>query len=552
MKNIKTTRVWGWAALGMGLLIFFSLAFRLDRLPLFEPDEARYAEVSREMNETGQFLIPQLNYQPRITKPALFHWMIAGSQRVIPSFVAASRAPSVLAGAVLMTILSLFVWRYFPTRRSTPVVLTLLGSLSLFWIMARMAMVDLCLTTCITTSLLLLFGWEQQRDRRILFWMAGGAIALGFNFKGPLAYAAPLVVFWIYAAWRGQAVSIWRMLPWGRWLILTVALSLPWFVAVIWKEGHSASQFFLGNEVIGRLVGRGENRAQGFFYYIGIIPVILLPWTGLFIRGLWQTKHEIQKEGRHAWAQAHPLEAFLVVWVLAIPVFLSFVSAKMIQYILPIIPGVALYVALKLNREETKPQFPLKFPAVGFGVLVTGVFLLFAALETGTVKGIPILAAFGALLLILTFLVSFSARWRILPAIIGSAVIALACYQGLQATLSGMNTVWNSQRAWGQLALPYVRPGVQLLTHGQIPSSVLTEVKTPILQTDPWFSIAAFADHQPVMLLGRRAEISHFRKILSLPPYDEMHIEVFTLEAGDGKHAFAFNRAYIEKFHPKL
>jgi 4-amino-4-deoxy-L-arabinose transferase-like glycosyltransferase len=545
-----SSRTGGWLAIAVGALILASLCFRLDYLPLYEPDEARNAEVSREMNETGQFLIPQLNYEPRIKKPALFQWIVAGSQRLFDSFDTASRAPSVLAGIVMLLTLGGLGRRFLPFPASVACLMAVQGTMILFWMMARMAMVDLWLAWCVAWASLLLYGWERQRDRRRLFWLAGLAMALGFNFKGPIALALPLVAFWSYAAWRGEAGVLWRSAPWMRWFLTVCIFSVPWFIAVIWRQGHEASAYFLGSELIGRFFGDGESRSRGLFFYVGVLPLVILPWTGLLGVGLRRVGREIRGAGFRGWAISHPWESFLLSWGIGGAIFLSLGSAKMIQYSLPLIPGLALFIAHRVGQESSAPESDGSFPRVGFVVLAGLALGIFGLATVGLLKGALLLTAGGGVLLILAVLPSIFARWRNVRGVLGMALVALIAYQGMQMALTDLPSLWKTRRDFGRLAQPYLKTGVKVLIIGQVPSSVLTEVCGPVREVDPWESITAFAGSEPVMLLGRRSEISHFRAILAMPPYQAMGIQVFAIDADRNKYAFAFNRAYVDRFGP--
>ncbi len=74
-----------------------SIFWRLGYLPLLDPDEAHYAEITREMMSAQEFVVPLLDGQPHIDKPVLFHWMQAGSFRVLGQTEFAARLPSALS-----------------------------------------------------------------------------------------------------------------------------------------------------------------------------------------------------------------------------------------------------------------------------------------------------------------------------------------------------------------------------------------------------------------------------------------------------------------------
>jgi hypothetical protein len=231
-------------------------------------------------------------------------------------------------------------------------------------------------------------------------------------------------------------------------------------------------------------------------------------------------------------------------------VFLSLGSAKMIQYSLPLIPGLALFGAHTAGRETSSSEKESAFPRIGFVILalVAGSVLGCALAEL--LKGALLLTLCGVVLLVLTGLPVFSMRWRTVPGVVGIALIAVVTYVGIQLSLPDLPNLWKTRRDFGRLAQPYLRPGVKLLTHGSVPSSLVTEVRAPVTEIDPWESITAFAGAEPVMLLGRCPEIRHLRTIMGMPPYKAMGIEVVTIDAGNGKYAFAFNHAYVARFGP--
>ena len=86
----------GWIAL-VWLVVFWRLGY----LPLLDPDEAHYAEITREMMSARDLVVPLLNGEPHIDKPVLFHWLQAGSFRVLGQTEFAARLPSAISALLL-------------------------------------------------------------------------------------------------------------------------------------------------------------------------------------------------------------------------------------------------------------------------------------------------------------------------------------------------------------------------------------------------------------------------------------------------------------------
>jgi len=104
-------------AAGWVLLVWVVLFWRLGYLPLLDPDEAHYAEITREMMDAQDLVVPLLNGQPHIDKPVLFHWVQAGSFRMLGRTEFAARLPSALSAMLLFLVTAWAGSRLF--RRDT-------------------------------------------------------------------------------------------------------------------------------------------------------------------------------------------------------------------------------------------------------------------------------------------------------------------------------------------------------------------------------------------------------------------------------------------------
>jgi len=155
--------------------------FHLGSPPLTSPNEGLYAEVAREMNETGEFVIPRANGVVYLEKPPLLYWLTAVSMRLSGENAFAARLPSALAAIVTVVIVVAAGRRLFGSRAGMLSGVVLATSLG-FALVARQVLFDSLLTFWTTVALLgFWFGTETADDTRLSpkRWLLAGYVALG-------------------------------------------------------------------------------------------------------------------------------------------------------------------------------------------------------------------------------------------------------------------------------------------------------------------------------------------------------------------------------------
>ena len=357
----------------VGLLFLGVLGTR----SLNEPDEGRYAEIAREMVETGNWLVPQIWYVPHLDKPPLTYWAVAASLSALGVNEWSARLPLALAALSA-------VWATFLMVRSLagPAAgrwsVLMLGTATLFWVMARMLTTDMFLTQFIAWAIY--FFWRSWRAldplsgplpvpaarsdrpeepdpdsaaeacgfaaRRSFGWqlaawaaMAGGALT-----KGPIALVIPLVSFGVLLWWRrqvaGPRLSI-LLLGALAGLSLFTLLAVPWFW-MIWDRVPHSFDYMVRGQVVGHaLQAAAKNRAQPFWFFGPVLLAGFLPWT-LLLGWLWRRAHwrSLDAQTQEGWL-------LLGVWAGATFLLFSINSAKLMHYILPMFPPLAALVALR-------------------------------------------------------------------------------------------------------------------------------------------------------------------------------------------------------------
>ena len=358
--------------LALGILIFF---FNLGGRDLWEPDETRYAVVAREMAQSGEWVLPQLNGQIYSEKPPLFFWLVNLSVFFLgENSELANRLPSALAGYIIILITFLFGERLFNLRAGFFSSLVLATSL-FFPQLSRWMMLDSLFTLFFLLTLFSLYlGYEKEDRRRRYYLLAGLFTGLAILMKGPVAYLA-IVSFLIFAFIQKDVKKCWnRDLLLG--LFLSLAVVLMWLIPACWIGGEDYTKRILFGQTIGRLAGRGEHfHPESFFFYFIRFPIEFLPWTVFMPIALFcgLGKGEKRKEF-----------LFLSVWFFFVFLFFTFSTGKKDNYLLPLYPAAAMMVGwlwdFGLRSEEGRRGFI-------YGLVILG--LLFFVPLVLFLSGVP-------------------------------------------------------------------------------------------------------------------------------------------------------------------
>ena len=349
---------------------------------LWDVDEGVNVGCTREMMESGTWVVPTFNGELRTAKPIMLYWI----QRV--SFGAfgvdewAARFPAVLLGlgTVLLT--------YELARRMFDAATGLLGGIVLataieFCKLSHAATPDAPLIFFITLTLYLFWIGHEYGGRT---WFFTAAVASGFATltKGPVGLAMPGLIVFLYFAWNRELKRFldWRLV---RGVLLWLLVAAPWYGLVI-AETRGAYLAFFKNENAGRFLNAMEGHRGPVVYYLGALFAFFAPWC-VFLGGA--TWFAVRSAVARTAASAGGLPVtdlrahrFLICWVAAYLVFFSFAATKLPNYIAPLYPALAILTARFLVRwrnaeiELPKWTMPLAVAGVALVGLVVAVGLL--------------------------------------------------------------------------------------------------------------------------------------------------------------------------------
>jgi len=334
--------------------------------PLFNPDEGRYAEIPREMLSGGDWVIPHLNGVAYVEKPPLQYWATAISLSVFGQSEFAARLYTALCALGTLAVVwftGRVLWGLAAAWQATAV---LAGSL-LFIVLGQLLTLDMSLTLYTTLSLCA-FLLAQAAGRRVQpaaagrgggaaagsdvaarrwMWVAWAAAALGVLTKGLVAAAIPAAVLVVYTV-LARDVSPWRRLELTRGLPLFLLIAVPWY-ALAASRLPNFLEFFFVHEHLARYLTPSADREEVWWFFVAVFLLGSVPWTVSAVRvvALGWRPGVLRGEFDH--------RRFLWVWVVFVVGFFSLSDSKLIPYILPAMPALALLIGASpvgaLRRE---------------------------------------------------------------------------------------------------------------------------------------------------------------------------------------------------------
>ncbi|CAH1668407.1 ArnT family glycosyltransferase [Chelatococcus asaccharovorans] len=426
-----------WIAVSVLLLI--ALAAFLPGFASLQPmdrDEPRFAQATKQMLESGDFIDIRFQDEARHKKPIGIYWLqgavVATADALgVPqarTTIALYRIPS-LVGAVATVLLTYWAGLMLGlARREAFLAGAFMASSILLGVEARFAKTDAVLTACsvaVMGGLAMAFLRPQQRfslPGAIAFW---GTVALAVLVKGPITPMIAGLATIILCVHQRSGRWLLALRP-GLGVILVALVVAPWFVAIWVKSGGTFFTEAIGNDMLGKVAsGQEKHGAPPGFYLLAFFgtfwPAAVL--TAIAVPFVWRHRRE-------------PWVVFCLAWILPSWLVFEAVPTKLPHYVLPLYAAIAVLTVRAIFAGAVGPHRPLAKSATvlipliplcvgvglsAFGLTYDGV-LPYAALP-GFVLAVAI--AVGAWLLFL--------RGKV----IASALISLVAALALSATTFG-------------------------------------------------------------------------------------------------------------------
>lgn len=373
------------AAPWVAVLLWFLLAgWGLGSYPLSEPDEGRNGTAALEVATGGHWLVPTYDGVVLLDKPLL--WFDAAALAILglgPGELAV-RLPSLLFTAATLLLVARFASRLYGSIAAWVAGLVLATS-PLVLTFARIAIFDPMLGFFVVLALVLFHEAVQASDGRAgagrVVASAWLAMAAGVLVKGPVAVAIPLLVAVPYAAWRRRTRAVWSWAGAAGFL----ALVGGWAGYVEWRvPGYL--EYVVLTETWGRLTSSVESVDLGWSGPIrSLVPILVggtLPWC---VIAAWGWAHARRRGTvRGDGGLAAQSTAFLVLWLVVPLLLFAYAEPKRLQYMVPVVPAVALLLAAVAARGAVTPG---AIRAGAVTLVPVGAALLLAGLQVWPVLG---------------------------------------------------------------------------------------------------------------------------------------------------------------------
>jgi 4-amino-4-deoxy-L-arabinose transferase-like glycosyltransferase len=362
---------------GLGLIYFSMIGLR----PFSNPDEGRYAEIPREMVATGDWITPRLNGVLYFEKPPFFYWLEALAIKVGGMREAALRFwPAALGLLGCLTVYATGRRIYGrPTGIFSAVVL---GTSLLYFGLSQIILLDMAVSVFITGALcFFILGSREPPGRTRMFFMLGFYVcmAVATLTKGLIGLAIPAAIIFLWT------LLLWR---WEKIFPLYLSLGIPVFLlmAVPWhvlaaratpahensagffstnKEGQGFLWYYFMHEQVLRYLTTIHRRTQPFWFFFAVLPTGLFPWVTFLPRAV---KHAFT--GGWKKRSEQPEVFFFAIWIVFVLLFFSTSQSKLIPYILPVYPALALLVGRYLAAAWENPgKISLRADCVAYGIV---------------------------------------------------------------------------------------------------------------------------------------------------------------------------------------
>ena len=316
------------------------LFWKLSAPSLMDPDEAHYAQLTREMLHAGNWMIPLLDGLPYIDKPVLFHWLQGLAIAVLGETETAMRLPSAIAGIALFWITHWTGAQLFDERLGVRAWL-MLATLPLTFMLGSIGVFDMVFTAFLFGAVAFAMV-AALRGRSRLQYVAYALLSLAVMTKGPVALVLASLVFLVGLACGRECRAALLSLHWARGAVLTVLLSLPWFVWMYYALGwHFVHQYALaGNLYYITQPQSFSNRAFNHTLYVSTFFAGFFPWSIVALGGAIDTLRRWR-----AAIRIPPEEILLWVWVGVVFIFFSLARFKVDRYLYPAAPACCLLAA---------------------------------------------------------------------------------------------------------------------------------------------------------------------------------------------------------------
>ncbi|KAF1081554.1 MAG: hypothetical protein GQF41_2360 [Candidatus Rifleibacterium amylolyticum] len=315
------------------VFIIYCAVFSYNYLLGVDLMEARNFVTAREMVEYGNWLVPTMNGELRITKPPLPTWLVALSMKVVSSDanLAANRFATGLAALILLAFFYRFALVYTGCRETSLVAALVLATSYMYMYMSRRGNWDMTSHTFIMGAIFMLYQATGQNSRQNVY-LIGAGICTGLSFmsKGPVSIYILLLPFLFSEMLSGERVRYFV-----HWRMLVIAILVALLLGMAWP----AYLYYVCPDDLARIVATETaswtNRHLKPFYWYLQFPAMSGIWILFFLPALYLS------HSKRILASNFPTRK-VIGWLFLSLLLLSLIPEKKDRYLLPVTIPMAL------------------------------------------------------------------------------------------------------------------------------------------------------------------------------------------------------------------
>ena len=361
----------------LALLVFVALVAFLPgffNIPPVDRDEARFAQATKQMIESGDYIDIRFQDEVRYKKPVGIYWL----QAAVVSTAEAVAGPEVrrtiwlyrvpsLVGAIGAVLFTYWAALAFVSRRSAFLAGLMVATSVLLGVEARLAKTDAMLLLCCTAAMAVLArAYLRQGTGRDIPWthavILWTALAVGILLKGPLILMIVGLAALCLAIADRSARWLLRLRPLVGviWILLLV---LPWFVAIMARAGDSFLAESVGQDLLSKVFSGQETHGAPPGYYLVLFWLTFwpaAPLAAVAAPAVWRHRRE-------------PTVRFLLAWIVPSWIVFELVVTKLPHYVLPLYPAIAILIAREIERRELSKNVHLVRAAVMWPIFAAAI-----------------------------------------------------------------------------------------------------------------------------------------------------------------------------------
>lgn len=379
----------------------------LGRRDLWNPDEARYVEVAREMRLLGTYAVPHLNGRMYTEKPPLLFWLIDLSAALTGRLTeTTARLPIAFSAIGAILLVYRIGDRLFSRRAGWIAAAAFATCFKILW-QGRFGQIDMLLVCLVTLGVWFwVRGFTEGRPGFYrLFFVAAGFATLA---KGPVGLLPPLLSILVFLAVTKNWQEMKRLRV-GTGFLIWAAVMLCWLVPAGIAGGREYLEPILFKQNVTRYANPWHH-FQPWYYYLTVIPADFFPWAFLLPTAI-----------RTGWKRTSGKERqsflFALCWMAVTVAFFSLSPAKRTVYILTMYPAMALLVGAALDRIAAEWPRERRWVVIPLGLVAVLLLLVVAALPIAG-RGRPEAAPLGGDRFV----------WEVLAALLPAALGAVAAW----------------------------------------------------------------------------------------------------------------------------